>query len=185
MRCGIDLAGLTFLVIDDSTFMRGAIRAVLRELGSVRVAEAEDGEAALAALAWERPDIVVCDWLMQPMGGEGFMRRLRADARTEIATLPVIMVTSFSGPRHALAAARLGVNEFLEKPLSAGALARRIERIVTEDRPFVRIDGYFGPLPRGAGIDGARLRAVAAAHRVREAGEPAAGQPESPRRAVA
>lgn len=161
MRCGIDLAGLSFLVIDDSEFMRNAIRTVLGELGSMRVAEAADGSEAFEQIAWEEPDIIICDWLMKPMGGEDFMRRLRGDPTSPIATLPVVMLTSFSGRDHALRAARLGVNEFIEKPLTPGALARRIERIVTEDRPFIRVPGYFGPLPRAAGIDGAKLRAIA------------------------
>ncbi|PTW60923.1 response regulator receiver domain-containing protein [Breoghania corrubedonensis] len=161
MRCGIDLAGLSFLVVDDSEFMRNAIRTVLCELGSARVAEAADGTQAFEQIAWEEPDIIICDWLMQPMGGEDFMRSLRADPTSPISMLPVIMLTSFSGRDHALTAARLGVNEFIEKPLTPGALARRIERIVTEDRPFIRVPGYFGPLPRAAGIDGAKLRAIA------------------------
>jgi len=130
MRCGIDLAGLSFLVVDDSAFMRNAIRTVLGELGSARVAEAADGTEAFDQIAWEEPDIVICDWVMRPMGGEEFMRRLRGDPRSPIATLPVIMLTSFSGREHALTAARLGVNEFIEKPLTPGALARRIEHRV-------------------------------------------------------
>ena len=74
MRCGIDFAGLSFLVIDDSEFMRNAIRTVLGELGSMRVAEAADGSQAFEQIAWEEPDIIICDWLMRPMGGEGTHR---------------------------------------------------------------------------------------------------------------
>ncbi|WP_321336161.1 response regulator [Breoghania sp.] len=170
MRCGIDLAGLSFLVVDDSAFMRNAVKTVLAELGTRRVTEASDGGQALEQIAWDAPDIIICDWLMKPMGGEDFMRSLRGDPTYSIATLPVIMLTSFSGRDHALTAARLGVNEFIQKPLTPGSLARRIERIVTEDRPFIRVPGYFGPLPRAAGIDGAKLREIAQ-RRARERAE--------------
>ncbi|MDJ0932700.1 response regulator [Breoghania sp.] len=181
MRCGIDLAGLTFLVVDDSAFMRNAVRTVLAELGNERVMEATDDAQAFEQIAREEPDIIICDWLMKPMGGEDFMRTLRGDPTSPIATLPVIMLTSFSGREHALTAAHLGVNEFIEKPLTPGALARRIERIVTEDQPFIRVPGYFGPLPRAAGIDGAKLRAIAERQR-RACEEAAKAEAEAARR---
>jgi two-component system chemotaxis response regulator CheY len=43
---------------------------------------------------------------------------------------------------------RLGVNEYLVKPISAQALLYRLVAILTKPRPVVRFEGYYGPQPR-------------------------------------
>ena len=43
---------------------------------------------------------------------------------------------------------RLGVNEFLRKPVSAKALLDRIVAILAKPRPMVQLGDYYGPEPR-------------------------------------
>ena len=45
-------------------------------------------------------------------------------------------------------ASRLGVNEFLKKPVSGKALLDRIVAILTQPRAMVRLGDYYGPEPR-------------------------------------
>jgi len=45
-------------------------------------------------------------------------------------------------------AARIGVNEYLVKPVSAQALFDRMVSILIKPRPIVRIGDYYGPEPR-------------------------------------
>ena len=45
-------------------------------------------------------------------------------------------------------ASRLGVNEFLKKPVSGKALLDRIVAILTRPRAMVRLGDYYGPEPR-------------------------------------
>ena len=47
-----------------------------------------------------------------------------------------------------LEAVRLGVNEFLSKPVSAKLLHQRIMSIRGTPRPMVQIGDYYGPEPR-------------------------------------
>ena len=43
---------------------------------------------------------------------------------------------------------RLGVNEYLTKPVSAKALYDRLVSITTQPRPVVQLGDYYGPEPR-------------------------------------
>lgn len=162
MATRISLSEISFLVIDDSTYMRSVIRTVLQGLGAGVVHEAKDGALGLECVLDHRPDIVICDWVMAPVNGEDFMQFLRSDKDPAIATTPVIMLTSFSKRAYVMKAVRLGANEFLAKPISPMLLYQRIERIVTETRPFVRVPGYFGPMPRGTEPDDKTLSQIAA-----------------------
>ncbi len=45
-------------------------------------------------------------------------------------------------------AARIGAHEYLLKPVSTKALLDRIIAIIGGPRPTVKLDGYYGPLPR-------------------------------------
>ncbi len=158
----ISLSEISFLVIDDSTYMRSVIRTVLQGLGSGLVYEAKDGATGLEGVLAHRPDIVICDWVMSPVNGEDFMQNLRSNGDPAVATTPVIMLTSFSKRAYVMKAARFGANEFLAKPISPMLMYQRIERIVTETRPFVRVPGYFGPMPRGTNPDEKTLSKIAA-----------------------
>jgi hypothetical protein len=51
-------------------------------------------------------------------------------------------------PRGTTLFLRLGVHEFLIKPISAKALQQRLIGILLNPRPMVLVDGYYVPLPR-------------------------------------
>ncbi len=159
---GISLSKISVLVIDDNLFSRSLMRALLQGLGCGEVHLADDDRIGMERVLKHRPDIVICDWVMAPVNGADFIKRLRKSKDQAIATTPVIMLTSFTKRAYVVKAARLGANEFLSKPLSPALLYQRIERIVTETRPFVRVPGYFGPMPRGAEPDAKTLARIAA-----------------------
>jgi hypothetical protein len=48
---------------------------------------------------------------------------------------------------------RLGVNEYLIKPVSAKALYDRLVSITTQPRPTVQLGDYYGPEPRKLASD--------------------------------
>jgi YesN/AraC family two-component response regulator len=45
-------------------------------------------------------------------------------------------------------AVRLGVNEYLTKPVSAKAIYDRLVSIMAQPRPVVQLGDYYGPEPR-------------------------------------
>jgi two-component system, chemotaxis family, chemotaxis protein CheY len=62
--------------------------------------------------------------------------------------VPIIMLTAHVERWRVLDATRLGVNEFLKKPVSGKALLDRIVSILSNPRPMVQIGDYYGPEPR-------------------------------------
>jgi len=80
------------LVVDDHPLLRDALRLTLEAEG-YRVSTASDGFAALAAVAAERPDIVLTDIQMPGMDGWELRRHLLATA----PSLPVIVMSSDPG----------------------------------------------------------------------------------------
>ena len=79
------------LVVDDLPQNIKLLEAILAPRGYA-VIEATSGEEALAAIAKERPDLVLLDVVMPGIDGYETCRRLRADPSPRV--LPVIMVTA-------------------------------------------------------------------------------------------
>lgn len=85
--------GATVLIVDDSVTTRTLETDIFAQAGYEALA-AKDGAAALAVLAEREVDLVVTDLEMPAMDGLELLERIRATA--ELASLPVIVVTSRS-----------------------------------------------------------------------------------------
>ena len=72
---------MRILVADDDELTRELLDVVLVRAGH-EVTVAADGEAAWAAFADTRPDVVLSDWMMPGLDGPGLVRRIRADDGT-------------------------------------------------------------------------------------------------------
>jgi DNA-binding response OmpR family regulator len=53
-----------------------------------------------------------------------------------------------------LRARDVGVTEFMVKPITAKALTERIQTVILRPRPFLKLEGYFGPDRRRSSRDG-------------------------------
>ncbi len=118
------------LVVDDQSAMRSIFRQLLHQVGIDEVAEAENGEQALAALRMygdTDPDVIICDIHMDHMDGTEFCTRVRRDAAIRNRAIPILMLT---GDRNRLVhevAQQLGVAKVLTKPITAHDLLEEIE----------------------------------------------------------
>ena len=79
------------LVVDDDPANRKVLRSVL-EKESWIVSEAEDGQAALAAVADKTPDLILLDLMMPNMDGFEFAERLHRDVR--FRSIPIVVITA-------------------------------------------------------------------------------------------
>jgi len=143
----LDLAALTFLVVDDSAYMRAILRTMLQGFGARRIVEAEDGAAGLEAMERSNPDILILDWVMPILDGAEMVRMIR-QPKNPFAYIPIIMVTGHTERSRIMEARRLGIHELLCKPISAKLLYQRIANVVLNPRDFVKSANYFGPAPR-------------------------------------
>jgi CheY-like chemotaxis protein len=144
------LAQIKVLVVDDEHYTRKVIRTLLLSIGCTKIHEANDGAAGLEAIAAHAPDLVLLDWEMPGMDGAEFVRRVRSPATFPYPNVPIIMLTGHGERSRVLEAVRLGVHEFLLKPVSSGALQTRIVSVLTKPRAIVRRGDYYGPEPRKA-----------------------------------
>ena len=153
------------LIVDDNQYMRKVVRNLLVNLGVKRIHEACDGIAGLEAIRLHAPDLVILDWEMPLLNGAELVRIVRSPGVFPVSDVPIIMLTGHVERWRVLEATRLGVNEFLKKPVSAKALMDRMLAILGKPRRMVKMGDYYGPEPRKAFAETAdpRIAAPAAA----------------------
>jgi DNA-binding response OmpR family regulator len=117
-------------------------------MGVTDVHDAPDGASGLLAIGALDPDVVLLDWQMAGIDGPGFVRRVRLPDRFPYPNVPIIMLTGHGEHSRVIEAIRLGVHEFLVKPVSAQALYERLASVLLNPRPMVKRGGYYGPEPR-------------------------------------
>lgn len=140
-----DIAGLSFLIVDDNRHMRNLVKSILHAFGVKRVSEAEDGADALRELRTTPSDVVITDWVMEPVNGIELVRLLRTGDDSPNPLIPIIMLTGHTEYWRIIEARDAGVNELLAKPISAAALHSRLRSLLEHPRPFIRTTRYIGP----------------------------------------
>lgn len=117
---------------DDQTLVRQGIRRLLELAADLQVvAEAADGEEALAMLRRERPDVALLDVRMPKRSGLDVLRELGALAP------PTILLTTFDEDAVVLEAVRLGARGFLLKDVSLEQLTDGV-RAVARGESLIR-----------------------------------------------
>ena len=118
---------MKILIVDDFSTMRRIVKNLLRDLGFTNTSEADDGLTALPMLQSGKYDFLVTDWNMPGMQGIDLLKAVRAD--TNLASLPVLMVTAESKKDQIVEAAQAGVNGYVVKPFTAATLKEKIDKI--------------------------------------------------------
>jgi two-component system, chemotaxis family, chemotaxis protein CheY len=141
-------AAAKVVVVDDEHYMRKVVRTMLMSIGVRHVHEAPDGPAGLDVIRAVAPDVVILDWQMPGLDGPAFVRIVRSPETFPYPDVPIIMLTGHGERSRVVEAVKIGVNEFLLKPVSVKALQDRMTSVLTRPREIVRSGDYYGPLPR-------------------------------------
>ena len=104
--------------------------------------------AAIDTIRTVAPDLMILDWEMPFLSGPELVRVVRSPRQLPDPRPAVIMLSAHCERWRVVEAARLGVNEFLTKPISSAALLERIVANLAKPRPSVKLDNYYGPEPR-------------------------------------
>jgi CheY-like chemotaxis protein len=123
---------LKILVVDDEYCTRKVIRALLLAMGCTKIREANDGTSGVAAFRSFAPDVVLLDWELPDMSGAEFLQHIGDAGSIGLAYVPVIALTSHDERARVLEAVRLGVHEFLLKPVSSTALKERMRSVLAK-----------------------------------------------------
>ena len=111
------------LVVDDQALTATYIQAVLKTRG-MSATVCSNGEAAVQAFRAEPYDLVLTDLRMEPMDGLGLVRELRAMG----SQVPVVMMTGFKTISSAGESLKLGVFDYVAKPLEVRELLKTVTR---------------------------------------------------------
>ncbi|TVR11707.1 MAG: response regulator, partial [Planctomycetota bacterium] len=114
------LAGLHILMAEDNRTNQKVAKLLLTRLGATDIRIADDGSAAVEAVARSRPDLVLMDVQMPGMDGFEATEAIRnAEARDGLSRLPIIALTAnaMAGDRERCLAA--GMDDYVSKPLRA------------------------------------------------------------------
>ena len=105
------------LVVEDDRDLREALCDTL-ELAGFATHQTDSGEAALAWLGKQRPDLVVSDVNMGGISGHELLEQLQA----QYPYLPVLLMTAYGDIGHAVSAMRHGAADYLVKPFKPQVL---------------------------------------------------------------
>ena len=141
----LKLENLSVLVIEDTIPMRKLIVSVLESLGVATVYTADNGAHGFVQYQKYNPDIIITDWLMQPVDGIEFVKMVRSHPESQNRMVPIIIITGYSAITRVVEARDQGVTEFLVKPFTASDLAKRMAYVINRPRDFVEAPKYYGP----------------------------------------
>ena len=116
---------MKLLVVDDDRDLVELVEYALKREG-YEVVRAYDGEAAVAAVEREKPDLVVLDINLPKLAGFGVLERIRrADER-----IAVLMLSARQDENDILRGLQLGADDYLTKPFRPKELVARVKAIL-------------------------------------------------------
>jgi CheY-like chemotaxis protein len=115
------LDGVRVLVVDDTPDVLQVVADILTEDGA-EVTAVGSAEEALAALQWERPDVLLSDLVMPGKGGYWLIQQVRALPPERGGVTPAAALTGLTGPEHRASALQAGFQLHVEKPVGLEAL---------------------------------------------------------------
>ncbi len=113
------------ILVDDDRNILVSVSMALESEG-YDVQTYNDGEAGLAGIEAQNPDLVVLDIKMPRMDGMQVLKHLRE----KTAALPVIFLTSKDGEQDEVIGFSLGADDYITKPFSQRLLIERIRALL-------------------------------------------------------
>jgi DNA-binding response OmpR family regulator len=115
----------SILVADDEPNIVLSLEFLLKQAG-FRVRTVADGEAALAAIAQEPPDLVLLDVMIPGRDGYAVCQEIRSNPAWR--HVRIIMLTAKGGEIQREKGLSLGADEYVTKPFSTRELVDQIRR---------------------------------------------------------
>ena len=148
------------VIADDQMLVRSGFRLILSSAGIPVVAEAADGQEAVAAALKHQPDVMLMDIRMPGMDGLEATRRILASRSGQ--DMRIIILTTFDLDQYVYAALAAGASGFLLKDVSPEHLVAAVQLVRTGDAllaPSItrRLVERFAPRAAEPGVPGRDL----------------------------
>ncbi|HSU18851.1 MAG TPA: response regulator transcription factor [Acidobacteriaceae bacterium] len=119
-------APIRLLVVDDHTVVRGGLVALLATVDDMNVvAEASDGDEAIAQYAKYQPDVTLMDLRLKKVSGVEAIQRIRAQS----PQARIIVLTTFDGDEDIFRAVQAGAKAYLLKGMSVEELISTVRAV--------------------------------------------------------
>lgn len=117
------------IIADDEYFLRKELKLTVpwAELGFELIYEAKDGIEAKEAVMKHKPNVLITDIKMPRMDGLTLVRELKKTK--ELTDLKIIVISGYDEFNFAIEALRLGVVDFLLKPINDQSLLKNLKNI--------------------------------------------------------
>ncbi len=115
------------LVIDDDEIIQNVLEKILVKEG-FRVERAQNGKEGLAKFDLLKYDLVITDLMMPYANGFEIISKLKQHPNTENAA--VIVISSITHEESVMDSFKLGVDEYIRKPIMVGELLLRIKKLL-------------------------------------------------------
>ena len=120
------------LIADDEPNIVISLEFLMKREG-YRVSVARDGDAALALIRAEQPDLVLLDVMMPGKTGFDVCQAVRADET--LAAVKILMLSAKGRDTDLAKGSALGADAYLTKPFSTRELADKVREMLNEPRP--------------------------------------------------
>jgi two-component system phosphate regulon response regulator PhoB len=118
----------TILLIDDDAQIRTLLSRLLDHDGYHSI-QAVDAPTAMEVVVKDHPDLVLLDVLMPTTDGIELLQQIRV-----ASDVPVIMLTALGNEADRVLGLRMGADDYVVKPFSAGELTARIDSVLRRTR---------------------------------------------------
>ena len=118
---------MKILLIDDDEWIRDSLKLffVGEKCDLLALPTAEDG---MKALSEQRYDIIICDYKLPGMDGLAFFEGIQK-AYPEVLK---VLITAYGNENMVDEAARIGIHDFIQKPLTTNALEKSLAGLVQQ-----------------------------------------------------
>jgi len=138
----------TVMVVDDDQTMASTLAKIL-SAADYSVVTAKSGDAALAIMRQDCPDLVITDLKMNGMSGH----ELQSEIARRSPDVPVVIITGFGSIETAVESMRSGAFDFITKPFTSGQLKMVVERALEHRQLRREVQRLRGELARSYGAE--------------------------------
>lgn len=132
---------IKILIVDDNPLLQRALKDMLGLWGVGQITAVGSGQEAKDALRREVFDLMVTDWVMEPVGGAQLIQWIRQSPGSLRPNMPIIVLTANADLATVRSAWDAGADSVLAKPVPAATLARRIDAVLNRRDGIARTGG--------------------------------------------
>jgi two-component system, chemotaxis family, response regulator PixH len=117
----------TALVVEDSLTDMQILMSCLQQSG-ITVLMAQSGEEAIAAVARQKPDVIILDIVLPGCSGFEVCRELKASEDT--SNIPIVMCSTKGGEMDKYWGMKQGADAYLAKPIDQEEFVRTVKQLI-------------------------------------------------------